>query len=72
MEVVKLINLNNLKSKRQQKGLSQSKLATKSRVSKSYISELEVGKKTNPSMDTLEKLATALEVNVKDLFDNND
>ncbi|NFK79022.1 helix-turn-helix transcriptional regulator [Clostridium botulinum] len=59
----------NLKKIREEKNISQSKLAMLAGISKSYISELEAGKKT-PSLDMLEKIAEALEVCVALLLIN--
>lgn len=54
---------------RKLKGLSLSKLAEKAGISKGYLHGIENGGKDNPSTEILEKIATALEVNVSDLFD---
>ena len=47
--------------------MSQKTLARKSGVSAIYISELETGKKTNPSLEVSKKLAAALKVNLDSL-----
>ena len=51
----------NLKALRARAGLSQEQLATKARLTVSYISMLERGTRSAP-LDTLERLAIALRV----------
>ncbi|NEZ47696.1 helix-turn-helix transcriptional regulator [Clostridium niameyense] len=60
----------NLKKIREEKNISQSKLAILAGISRSYVSEIEAGKKT-PSLDMLEKIAEALEVCTTFLLINN-
>jgi transcriptional regulator with XRE-family HTH domain len=57
-----------IKKYRQAKGWSQSRLARESKVSQTYISELEAGKWT-PNISILRKLANALEVPLAALLD---
>lgn len=57
-----------IKDLRKQKGYSIRKLSNLSNVSKSYIEDLEKGNKNNPTLDKLFSIATALDVNIKDLF----
>ena len=57
-----------IKRLRQAKGLSQRALAARVGVSAAYITMLERGKKTNPSLPTLRKLAKALGVPVTELL----
>ena len=57
-----------LKQIRESKNISLSHLSVLSKVSRTYISDLELNRKTNPSISSLYKIADALEVNVKDLF----
>ena len=59
---------NRLKELRQLKNLTQEQLSDKSRVSRTTISDLEVGKKIVVTNVTLEKLASALELKVTDIF----
>lgn len=59
----------NIRKIRLAKNLSMIKLEALSGVKSSYISNLENGKKVNPSQETLEKLAKALGVNVVDFYD---
>ena len=49
-----------LRARRESLGLSQEELAFRSEVHRTYISELERGLK-NPSLTTLDKLASALQ-----------
>lgn len=53
---------------RRSKGISQEELAIKSGVSRSIISNLETGAADVTTTGTLEKIASALEVKVTDLF----
>ncbi|MFQ9672889.1 MAG: helix-turn-helix domain-containing protein [Clostridium paraputrificum] len=62
------ISMGKLKEIRIQKGLTIRELANKSNVSYSYISELENLNKSNPSKETMDKLAKALEITVAELF----
>ena len=52
---------------RKQNGLTQAALAEKVKISNEFMSGIERGAKL-PSLLTLEKLAVALRVNLKDLF----
>lgn len=56
-----------IKTIRISRKISQRKLAALAEISNTYLSDIEVGR-TNPSLKTLEKLASALEIQVKDLF----
>lgn len=58
-----------IKRYRQLKGWSQSRLARESKVSQTYISELEAGK-WSPNLSVLRKLAAALDVQVSALLDD--
>ena len=59
---------NNIKRLRNNKGYSQIKLSNVSNVSISLIKDLERRKYNNPSVLTLNKIARALEVDIKELF----
>ena len=61
----------NIKSLRKKLGWSQELLAEKTGVSAPYITQIEVGKRT-PSLDIVEKLAFALGVEYKTLFETNE
>lgn len=52
---------------RKRKGLSQKKLAEMANISAPYLSALEKGKKKNPTLQVLQNIAKALEVEIKDL-----
>jgi putative transcriptional regulator len=56
-----------IKQLRNEKGWSQGQLAVYSETSQPTVNQIETGKR-NPSTETLEKLARALEVEVADLF----
>jgi XRE family transcriptional regulator, aerobic/anaerobic benzoate catabolism transcriptional regulator len=58
-----------LKRFRHRKGLSQLGLAKRARVSQGYISEMEAGQRKNPGIETLKKLARALDVPVTELLE---
>lgn len=60
--------VSSIKKYRQVKGWSQSRLARESKVSQTFISELEAGKWT-PNISILRKLANALEVPLAVLLD---
>lgn len=57
-----------IKRLRQAKGLSQRALAARVGVTAAYITMLERGKKINPSLPTLRKLAKALGVPMTELL----
>ena len=59
----------NIKSLRKKLGWSQEVLAERTGVSAPYITQIEVGKRT-PSLDIVEKLASALGVEYKVLFEH--
>ena len=57
-----------IKTLRQEKGLSQKALAEQIGVTDAYITMLESGKRKNPSLEVLKKLAKALGVPVTELL----
>ena len=59
---------NNLRKLRKAKGLSQERLARLANVANNTIVKIEAGKNKNPTLNTLKKIAKALEVNVDDLI----
>jgi transcriptional regulator with XRE-family HTH domain len=59
---------NKVKEFRKLKGLSQEKLANLSEIDRTYLPTIEKGER-NVSIEILEKLAKALEINIKDFFD---
>ncbi|WP_270731399.1 helix-turn-helix domain-containing protein [Shimia sp. Alg240-R146] len=58
------LNIRNLRNSR---GLSQEQLALAAEVDRSYISEIELAK-FSASIDILEQIALALEVDPQELF----
>ncbi len=58
----------NIQRIRQQKQMSLPALATEAGLSKGYIYMLEAGEMTNPSIDVLDKIATALDCTIADLL----
>lgn len=56
---------------RESQGLSQNVLAKLSKVPQSAISEIESGKRKNPGILYLQKLADALKVNLAELTQDN-
>lgn len=53
---------------RKAKGLSQEKLANLAEIDRTYLPSIEKGER-NVSIEIVEKLANALNVKIKDLFD---
>ena len=58
----------NIKKLRHTKGLSQDRLSKFADVSYNSIIKLETGGITNPTIETLQKIAKALNVSVDDLI----
>ena len=58
----------NIKKLRQAKGLSQDRLSKMADVSYNSIIKLETGGITNPTIETLQKIAKALNVSVDELI----
>lgn len=59
---------NKLRDIRKEKGLTMNELADLSGVSIGYICHLERGSRTNPSIETMEKIATALNKSIWEVF----
>lgn len=57
-----------IKECRQEEGLSQEQLSKKADVSRAIVSGLETGAITTTSTKTLEKISSALNKNVSDIF----
>lgn len=53
---------------RKQKNISISELAEKANISYSYLYQLENNRKVNPSLEILDKIANALEMDISLLF----
>ncbi len=58
----------NLKTLRLKRKLSQGELSKSLNVDRAYISNIENGR-MNPTLSTLEKIAQALKVSIKELVD---
>lgn len=58
----------NLKKLREKQGLSQDRLAKLADVANNTIIKIEQGKNINPTLDTLRKIAKALDVSVDELI----
>ena len=65
---IKLRFGNRIKELRKQKGFSQEKLANLADIDRTYLPTIEKGER-NVSIEVVERLARALDVKVKDLFD---
>ncbi|KGO85359.1 transcriptional regulator [Flavobacterium rivuli WB 3.3-2 = DSM 21788] len=57
-----------IKELRKQKGISQEKLANLAEIDRTYLPTIEKGER-NVSIIVIEKLANALGVTIRDLFD---
>lgn len=58
----------NIRKLREQKGISQDKLSKLADISLNTIAKLELDDSPNPTIETLQKIAKALDVNVEDLI----
>ena len=59
---------NNIKKLREAKGLSQEKLARLADVANNTLIKMESGENKNPTLNSLKKVAKALDVSVDDLI----
>lgn len=59
---------NKLKKIRMEKGLTITKLADLTGISAGYICHLENGSRTNPSIETMEKIAAVLNKSILEVF----
>lgn len=57
----------NLRRKRLARGVTQEDLAARAGITQTFLSQLEGGKR-NVSLDTVERLANALEIDINDLL----
>jgi transcriptional regulator with XRE-family HTH domain len=57
-----------IKKQRSSLGISQEELAHRAGLHRTYVSDLERGAR-NPSIDSIEKIARALELSVSKLFE---
>jgi len=53
---------------REKKGLTREELAFKAKVTPGYVAQLELGLRTNPSLDVVRRLARALGVPLRELL----
>ncbi len=58
----------NIKKYRKEKGLSQDKLSRLADVAHATIIKIESGGIQSPTIDTVQKIAKALKVNIEDLL----
>jgi len=58
----------NLKKLREQKGLSQDRLAKLADVANNTIIKIEQSENINPTLETLKKVAKALDISVDELI----
>ena len=58
----------NIKKFRQDKGLSQDKLSKLADLSLNTVVKIELDKSPNPTIETIQRIAKALEVSVDDLL----
>ena len=58
---------NRIRELRKERNISQEQLASKSKIHRTYLSSVERGLK-NISVENIEKIANALEVDIRDLF----
>ncbi len=58
----------NIKRLRQDKGLSQDKLSKLSDLSLNTVVKIELDESPNPTIETMQRIAKALEVSVDDLL----
>ena len=59
---------NNIKRLRQEKGLSQDKLSKLADLSLNTVVKIELDESPNPTIETIQRIAKALEVSVDDLL----
>jgi XRE family transcriptional regulator, master regulator for biofilm formation len=57
-----------LKERREGLGLTREQLARKAKVTTAYVSMMEAGKRKNPSLAVLQRLAKALGVSLTELL----
>ncbi|AZU63051.1 helix-turn-helix domain-containing protein [Neobacillus mesonae] len=61
-----------IKILREKMGLSITELASRADVSKSYISQIERGAQSNPSLQFLRKIAVPLETNIEFFLEDSE
>ncbi len=63
-----MIQSTKIKQLREKNGLSQEKLARLANVSNNTMVNIESGKQTNPTIETVSKIAKALSVEIEELL----
>jgi transcriptional regulator with XRE-family HTH domain len=63
--------LNKIKTLRQKLGISIYDIAKSTGLAPSYISNLEHGRRTNPSLDVMQRISSALGKKVEEVFKLN-
>jgi len=58
----------NIKKLRQEKGISQDRLSKLADLSLNTIVSIEAGNNSNPTIETLEKIAKALDISIDELL----
>jgi len=58
----------NIRKLREQKGISQDRLSKLADISLNTMAKLEIDDSQNPTIETLQKIAKALDVKVEDLI----
>ncbi|MDR1304137.1 MAG: helix-turn-helix transcriptional regulator [Verrucomicrobiales bacterium] len=59
---------NRIRKLREQAGLTQADMAERSGFSLLYYQNIEAGRRTNTPLHTIEKIATALEISLHEVF----
>ncbi|MBU3965584.1 helix-turn-helix domain-containing protein [Patescibacteria group bacterium] len=59
----------NIRKLRQKKGISQDRLSKKADLALNTIVKIETCENSNPTVETLKKIAKALDVSARDLFE---
>lgn len=62
--------MNKMREYRKEKNLTLRQLSRLTNISEGYLCHLEKGSRSNPSMNVLNKIATALDKSVNDVFFN--
>jgi len=62
-----VLDVENIKRIRFDKNLTQEDVAKRGKLKQSVISEIETGKRKNPTLDTMERLAAGLGVHLSEL-----
>lgn len=57
-----------IKEIREKKNITLYRLSKETGISRSYLTDLENNKKTNPSLETAYRISLALDVSIRDLF----